>query len=84
MEKQNFVLTYSIDWLDGKDSYGIVDYECNSIRYPFETMTEEITKLIQGEPVERTVDMIKELTIHIREKKDNKELAKTDGGNENP
>ena len=67
-----YVLTYSIDWADGRDSYGIVDYECESIRYPFETMTGEITKLIQGEPEKRTVEMMKEITIHIREKRQKK------------
>jgi hypothetical protein len=69
MEKKNYVLTYSIDWVDGRDTYGIVDFECYSVRYPFETMAEKITELIQGEPEERTVEMIKEITIHIREKR---------------
>ena len=68
MEKKKHVLKYSIEWLDGKDSYGIVDYECNSIKTPFEQMTEKITQLEMGSNENHTADTIKEITIHIYEK----------------
>lgn len=69
MEKQNYVLTYSIDWMNGEFSYGIADYECYSIRYPFENMSEKIAELEEGIKEEHTIDKIKEISIHIRNKK---------------
>jgi len=77
MEKQNFVLKYRIDWIDGKDSYGIVDYECNSISYPFENMSEKIIELEQGNNEEHTAEMIKEITIHIYERRLDKNIPNT-------